>query len=132
MIRIRFGSKKIHKSTVSCHNVDTKILKFIIYSHFLFNFFDSRWHVCIRLAYATLKTELARKGSAILSSAKGLDSGRRGHRVEHRNKPIRSSGCKRSGDAGTSRNASLSLIGRLKAHLGGSVDPNRDLWLNRV
>jgi len=50
----------------------------------------------------------------ILGSAKGLNSGRRGHRVGHQNKPIRSSGCKRSGDAGTSRNSSLSLIGCLR------------------
>ena len=34
-----------------------------------------------------------------LDSAKGLDSDRRGYRIEHQNKPIRSSGCKRSGDA---------------------------------
>jgi len=32
-------------------------------------------------------------------AAGGLDSGRRGHRVGHQNKPIRSSDCERAGDA---------------------------------
>jgi len=58
--------------------------------------------------------QLETRALTILGSAKGLDSGRRGHRVGHQNKPIRSSGCKRSGDAGTSRNSSLTLIGRLR------------------
>jgi len=78
----------------------------------------------------TFSIEMSQADVFILDSAKGLDSGRRGHRVGHQNKPTRSSGCKRSVDAETSRNSSLSLIGRLKAQLGGSVDPNRDLWLN--
>jgi len=47
--------------------------------------------------------------------------GRRGCRVGHQNKPIRSSGCKRSGDAGTSRNSSLALIGGLRLN---SVTPS--------
>jgi len=50
---------------------------------------------------ALRKPEGCSLSRAILGSAKGLDSGRRGHRVGHQNKPIRSSGCERSGDAET-------------------------------
>jgi len=51
------------------------------------------------------------KSAHILGSAKGVDSGRRVHRVGHQNKPIRSSGCERSGDAWWCWISSLSLIG---------------------
>ena len=63
----------------------------------------------------------------ILGSAKGLDSGRRGHRVGQQTKPIRGSGCERSGDAGAQV---CRWLAATEAQLGGSVNPNRDLWLN--
>jgi len=46
-------------------------------------------------------SELRDGTHCILGSSKGLDSGRCAHRVGPQNKPIRSSGCERSGDAGT-------------------------------
>ena len=64
---------------------------------------------------------------AILGSAKDLDPGRRGHRVGHQNKPIRSSGCERSGNIGTQVYRCLAAT---EAQLGGPVDPNRHFWLN--
>ena len=64
-----------------------------------------------------------------VSSAKGLDSGRRSHRVKPPCRPISAELECRHHPNVRSRCFRLAYVG---AQLGGPVDPNRDLWLNRV